>query len=130
MKDLLKTFIQRHGGHCMLMLCTMEPLYKKHIENHGALVYVIGAVFLLFLLYPLVIQPIIIALHPHREYHKDTKESVLLTIFICVLGIWGQYLSSPDGHTFNSITAFFLVLIVAGICDLIAEFINKGKKKK
>ena len=116
--------------HCLLMLCMLEPVYRDHIVLDGVLLYVVGAIFLFFVLYPLVISPILIALRPHREYHKESSESLLLTIFICALGIWAQSLSSSEGFTFNSYNSLFILLIVASICDLIPEVIRRSKKKE
>ena len=130
MKNLLKTFIQKYGSHCLLMLCLLEPLYRDVAAL--SIVFKIMAVIVLFffLIYPLVIEPILIALRPNRKYDKESKESLLFTIYICLLGILSQYLSSPEGLTFNSLIAFYIVIIVASICDLIPDHIKKSKKQE
>ena len=128
MKNLLKSFFQKYGSHCLLMLCLLEPLYRD-VAAQSSVFKIVAAIFLFFVLYPLVIEPILIALRPNRTYHKASKESLLFTIYICLLGIFTQYLCSPNGFTFTSLTAFYIVIIVASICDLIPDVINKGKKK-
>ena len=94
------------------------------------LLYLGGAIFLFFVLYPFVIEPILIALCPHRTGHQESKESILFTIFICALGIWAQSLSSPEGFTFNSYNALFILLIFTLLIDLIPDYIKKGKKNE
>ena len=112
------------------MLCLLEPLYRDVAALSSVFKIMAVIVLFFFLIYPLVIEPILIALRPNRTYHKASKESLLFTIYICLLGIFTQYLCSPNGFTFTSLTAFYIVIIVASICDLVPYVINKGKKEE
>ena len=118
-------FIERNCYRYLLLLYLLEPLFRDNSPFIRILFYAISLIFAGYLIY------LVINFYRRVKYNQWTKrlpsmEFILMDIYICGLGILGQYLAAAEmSDFFNKITPWLFILIYR----LMNLFDSKGSRK-